>query len=53
MFYYRNGTFNNDEWSYSESGRKYELLAKYPNTQIYETSLVTHMSDVINICVRI
>jgi hypothetical protein len=45
LFYYRNGTFHNDEWSCSVSA---EYFRKYLNAQIQETFLVTYIKDTIN-----
>jgi hypothetical protein len=53
MFYYRNGAFNNDEWSCSLWTHKNVFFTSYYNVQIQETSLVVRIKDVMNKFVQI
>ena len=52
MSYYRKGTLVNGECVYSVTACKEEYLAKYRDLIIQETSLETHIRDVINKFVR-
>ncbi|KAJ3665723.1 hypothetical protein Zmor_001204 [Zophobas morio] len=49
MSYYRNGTLNADgEWVYSVQACKDEYLAKFPELNIEEQSLMTHIKRIVD-----